>query len=158
MRSRSLFMTVLACIALLAASTAAFAGDAWLGTWKLDVAKSKFSPGPAPKSETLTWKAVGGGVQLTSHVVRADGKEFRGGYTTRYDGKEVPWKGNPDADASIATRTNDYGYINVWKKGGEVVMTATVIVSNDGKTMTISQTGKNAKGETVDNTEVYTKE
>jgi hypothetical protein len=34
-------------------------GEPFAGTWKLDVAKSKYDPGPAPKSQTRTWDASG---------------------------------------------------------------------------------------------------
>jgi hypothetical protein len=63
------------------------------GTWKLNVAKSKFSPGPAPKSLTVKWEAAGQGVRLTSEGVTADGKPMSGGYTANYDGKDYPMVG-----------------------------------------------------------------
>src|SRR5436309_2341352 len=93
-------MVSLACLVVLVSNSAALAKENWLGTWTLNVAASKFSPGPAPKSETLKFEAVKGGTRLTSNTVEADGKTETGQYVTKYDGKEVPWKGNKDADTA----------------------------------------------------------
>jgi hypothetical protein len=111
-----------------------------LGTWELNVAASKFSPGPAPKSQTLKYLAVEGGIKLKSHAVDADGKAKNGEYVSNFDGKDVPWKGNPDADTCNAKRLDDDSYENTWKKDGAV---------------TITQVGKNAAGAAVDNTLVF---
>ena len=46
------FVSISAAVIWLAAGSLLFAADASLGTWKLNVAKSKYSPGPAPKSAT----------------------------------------------------------------------------------------------------------
>jgi len=51
--------------------------DAVIGTWKLNVAKSKYDPGPAPKGSTLTLEVAGDGikvVQTYTRVVSPDGK------------------------------------------------------------------------------------
>jgi len=59
-----------------AAVVAAPAADPVIGTWQLNVAKSKFSPGPAPKSETRTYAATDQGTAMTWKRVGADGKEI----------------------------------------------------------------------------------
>src|SRR5659263_487538 len=66
------------------------------------------------------------------------------------------WK--PNADTAAPKKTDDNGFENVWKKDGKVTITAKAAVSKDGKTLTISQTGKNAKGETVNATSVFEKQ
>ncbi len=128
------------------------AADNWLGTWKLNVAKSKYSPGPAAKSLTVKFEAAGDSIILTSDGVGADGKPTHNTYTSKFDGKEVPWTGNPDADTSSVKRIDANSYENVWKKAGKVTISAKGVVSKDGKTLTITQTGQNAKGETINNT------
>ena len=46
-------------------STGAQAPDPLVGTWKLDVAKSTYKPGPAPKSATVVIEAAGKGIKLS---------------------------------------------------------------------------------------------
>jgi hypothetical protein len=155
MRNRLRAVLLLACFVILVASSVALAANNWLGTWKLDVAASKFSPGPAPKGETLKFEAAEGGIKLTSHIVDAQGKATFGNYVSKFDGQDVPWKGNPDADTASAKRIDDNSYENTWKKGGAVTITAEVVVSPDGKTLNITQTGKDSKGRAVDNALVF---
>ena len=143
---------------LLLSASPTFAADNWLGTWKLDVAKSKYSPGPAPKSQTLTFASSQGSIRLTSDSVDAQGKTIKGGYTSKFDGQDVPWVGNQDADIASPKRIDDNTYENHWKKGGKPTITSRGTVSRDGKMLTIVQTGKDAQGRTVNTTGVYEKQ
>jgi len=88
----------------------------------------------------------------------ADGSVRKGSYTSKFDGKDVPWAGNPDADTAAPLRADANNYTNTWKKGGKTTITAKAVVSADGKTLTVTQTGKNAKGEDVNSTAVYDKQ
>jgi hypothetical protein len=155
---KSLLVVSLAACALVLASSVVLAADNWLGTWKLDAAKSKYSPGPGPKSLTLKWEATPGGVKFSSEGVGPDGKPNHSMYVSKFDGKDVAYEGNPDADTAAPMKVDDNSYTNTWKKGGKPTIMAKVMVSADGKTMTITQTGTNAKGEAVNNTIVYTKQ
>jgi hypothetical protein len=146
------------CSVMILSASMALAADNWIGTWKMNVAKSKYSPGQAPKSLTLKFEATPAGTTLTSDGVNAEGKATHGAYTSKWDGKDVPWEGNPDADMAAPKRINDNSYSNIWKKGGTAAMNAKVVVSADGKTLTVTQTGKNAKGEPVNTTAVYEKQ
>jgi hypothetical protein len=139
----------------LVSASLALAADNWVGTWKLDAAHSKFSPGPAPKSVTLKFDPAPGGIKLTQEMVDADGKTTPGGYAAKFDGKEEPYAGNPDADTSSPKRIDDNTYQNTWKKAGKVTIVAKVVVSADGKTLTVTQTGTNSKGQAVNNVSVY---
>lgn len=129
--------------------------DPVVGTWVLNVAKSKFSPGPAPKSETRTYAMAGNEIKATSTGVDADGKATSATWTVVYDGKERAVTGDPDADTLMLKRvdanTTDY----TEKKAGKVVFTGTRSVSKDGKTLTITTKGTNAKGQKIDNATVY---
>jgi hypothetical protein len=146
------------CGVTLMSASLALAGDNWVGTWKLNVAKSKFSPGPAPKASTLKFDPSPDGIKLTQEMVDAEGKATPGGYTAKFDGKEVPYAGNPDTDSASPTRIDDNTYENTWKKAGKVTIKARVVVSADGKTLTVTQTGTNAEGQVVNNTAVYDKQ
>ncbi len=143
---------------ILLASSAAIAADNWVGTWKLNVAKAKYSPGPAPRSQMLKFETSQGAIKLTTDTVDAQGKATPGAYTSKFDGQEVRWAGNPDADTASPKRIDDNSYQNVWKKGGKVTITSKGVVSRDGKTLTITQTGTDAQGRTVNTIGVYDKE
>jgi hypothetical protein len=158
MRKSLLVRALVVCGVMVFSSSVLLAADNWLGTWKLNVEKSKVSPGPALKSLTLKFEASQGVIKLTSDGVNAEGKATHGTYASKFDGKDVPWEGNPDADTAAPKKIDDITYENVWKKGGKVTITAKAVVSKDGKTLTISQTGKNAKGEAVNTTSVYEKQ
>jgi hypothetical protein len=80
------------------------AADAAIGTWKLNVAKSKFSPGPPPQSATVTYEESGRGVKRTGEAVSADGTKTSFEYTAQYDGKDYPITGNPNADTVALKR------------------------------------------------------
>ena len=157
MRKNLLIVSLAACCAMVLSSSVAMAAENWLGTWKIDLAKSKYSPGPAPKSLTLKWEATPGGIKFTSDGVGADGKPSHSMFLSKFDGKDVPYEGNPDADMAAPMKIDDNSYSNTWKKVGRR-QSAKVVVSADGKTMTITQTGTNAKGEAVNNTIVYNKQ
>ena len=60
--------------AMVAATAFAQATDPLIGTWQLNVAKSKFTPGPTPKSETRTYATSGAEIKASSTEVGADGK------------------------------------------------------------------------------------
>src|SRR5882762_2145581 len=74
-----LFFTFTAAGLLLAQS------DPFVGSWKLDVAKSKFDPGPAPQSQARTWDASG---KVSIEGVNAAGKPMAYGYTIKDDGTD----------------------------------------------------------------------
>ncbi len=158
MQKRLLLLAVTACVAMLISGSMAFAADNWVGTWKLDVARSTYSPGPAPKSQALKFEASPAGIKLTSDGIDAQGKAIHGGYISKFDGQDVPWAGNPDADVASPKRINDNSYENTWKKGGKVTVTAKVVVSADGKTLTVTQTGTDSQGKTVNTIAVFNKQ
>ncbi len=132
------------------------APDPIIGTWDLNVAQSKYSPGPAPKSETRTYVAAGPDVKVTAKGIGSDGKPSSAEWTMSYDGKERPMAGNPDAD-TLSIQGDPYKTNFTLKKAGKVVITGTRTISKDGKTMTLTAKGINAAGQTVDEVEVFEK-
>jgi len=139
---------------------AAFAqSDPQVGIWKLDLAKSKYSPGPGPKSGTTKIEAVGAGTKVSVDQVLADGTARHWEFTANYDGKDSPVTGNnPDADTVARTRLDANTVQTVAKKGGKVTTTQTSAVSSDGKTRTVTTKGVNASGQQVNNVAVYEKQ
>ena len=147
-----------AAIGALALSVAAGAQtDPIVGTWKLDVAKSTYKPGPPPKSATVVIDAAGKGIKVAVDAVTADGP-MKWGYTSARDGKDSPVTGHPTYDAAAVTRTTPSESTIVFKKAGKAVATVKASVSKDGKTMTTTTDGTDAKGQALHNVAHYTKQ
>ena len=125
------------------------------GTWTLNVAKSKFTAGPAIESQTRKYEVSNDQVKQTLDSVDATGKSNHVTFTAHYDGKEYPVTGNPDGDTIAVRRTGKYSAKSVLKKDGKSTLTTLREVSKDGKTLTMTTTGTDAKGEKVDNVLVF---
>jgi hypothetical protein len=135
------------------------AADPTVGTWKLNTAKSKYSPGPAPKSATITYEETADGIKRMGESIDADGNKTSFEYTAKYDGKDYPVSGSDRYDAIALKRLNDHTVESTLKKSGKVVTTARRVVSKkDGKTMTLTITVTNAKGQKMKNLAVYEKQ
>ena len=130
------------------------AQDQGIGTWRLNVSKTTMSPGPKPVSSTVTIEASDGGIkQVTEQSLGLGASKSE--FTARFDGKDYPIRGNPNADVIALKRVDDRSYEVIGKKGGKVTITSRVTLSADGKTRTVVQTGVDAKGQKVINTMVY---
>jgi hypothetical protein len=152
------FVPAFVCLGLSALLAApAFAqSDSQVGVWKLNVAKSNYSPGPVPTSATTTIEAAGRGTKVSVEQSLPDGTRRQYSFTSDYDGKDVPVTGtNPDADTVARTRINAATVKTVAKKGGKMTTTQTSTVSADGKTRTVTTTGTNGNGYAVTNVAVY---
>ena len=135
------------------------AADSFVGTWKLNLAKSKYSPGPPPKSLTVTYEANGDGIKTTVEGVNSEGKPISGHYAASYDGKDNPVTGEGLPYDTIALkRINANTVESTTKKDGKVVVNGKRVLSKDGKVMTMTGKGINAKGEPTNNVAVYDKQ
>src|SRR5438309_1388959 len=110
------------------------ASDPRIGTWKLNGAKSKFSPGPAPQSLTVKVEPSGQGEKVTAEFVNADGTRTTTAYTANFDGKDRPLTGSAVADTVSLKRIDARTTDRTDKKGGKVVQTLKRVVSENGKT------------------------
>jgi hypothetical protein len=155
-------IAVFATVALLVVFTFSLAAedaDVQSGTWKMNPAKSKYNPGPAPKSLTVRIESDANGFKLDSEGVDANGQPFHTHFEAKFDGKDYPAPGLPNgADTVSVKRLNDYTIQSSQKKGGELLVTVTVVVSKDGKTRTSTYEGKDAQGHAVHQVVVYDKE
>jgi hypothetical protein len=129
-----------------------------IGTWKLNVEQSKYSPGPAPQSQTMTIEAAGDGEKATTEGVNAAGTATMTQYTAQYDGKDYPMTGSQNVDTVALKRIEARTLERTDKKGDKVVGTLTRVVSEDGKTMTVTLKGTNAQGQAVNNVIVWEKQ
>jgi hypothetical protein len=131
--------------------------DPLLGTWELNLAKSKITSEPPPKSDTRTFAQDGDAVKFTRRAIDANGKPVSTEYTAKYDGKDHPATGSPDSDTISMKRIDKFTTESTQKKGGKVVWVNKRVVSADGKTLTLTSHSTNAKGETVTNILVFDK-
>lgn len=136
----------------------AFASDSSLGTWKLNMEKSKFTPSSPVKSLTATREASDAGVKVTTTGERADGTPINGSYTAKYDGKEYPVNGAP-YDSIAIKQVNAKTFTTSQRNSGTKYSTTTrAVISKDAKTMTVSVRGTGTDGNPVSYTMVYEKQ
>ena len=148
---------LVASLVVLASQVGFAQGDPLVGTWVLNVAKSKYTPGPPPKEQTTIFEAAGQGLKVTTKGTDSAGKPTGTTYTANYDGKDYPVTGSPDWDMVSLKRINANTVEYTRKRAGKVVQTATAVVSKDGKTRTVTSTGVNAQGQKIHNVGVYDK-
>jgi hypothetical protein len=150
----------IALLAVVGFSTLRAQSNPLVGTWKLNVAKSKYDPGPAPKSLTRTVEAQGNGVKYSFEGVGADGKPIVYGFSVQFDGKDNPISGSipSGADTIAASRTDSNHFVATLKKGDKVIGTSKVTVSADGKVTTVDSTGTTATGAKTHDVQVYDKQ
>jgi hypothetical protein len=142
------------------------ADDARAGTWKLNIAKSKYSPGPPPMGpNTQKIEAVANGYKFVTDGVNAQGQKTHDEFTITLDGKDVhtnpmvDGKPAPNGPGTLSARkVNDSTIELSTKRDGKVLVTIRDTISTDGKTRTGTITGTNAQGQTVNNTVVWEKQ
>jgi hypothetical protein len=156
MRTRLAFGGVVALI-LMGAGILLAQSDPVIGTWKLNLAKSKFTAGAPPKEQTVTLVQAGDQYQVTISGTAPDGTPFSGKYS-------IPMKGGAGKvlagpyDAVSSKRMNDNTLDVSDMKGGKEVMHIHVVVSKDGKTQTGTAKGVDLLGKPVAAVGVYDKE
>ena len=152
----------IAVLSLFVISVAAWADDnPLIGTWKINLAKTKYSAGTPPKNQVIKYQMVGDALKLTADIDNAQG-HVTNSYTAKYDGKDYPFTSTaPDGgggqmvrlkriDASTTQRTT-------WFKGKQIG-SVTEVVSKDGKSLTRTQKGTNPQGQPIDNVQVLDKQ
>ncbi len=158
---KRVFMLIAVAVLAVAGGSSLYAqGNPLVGTWKLNTAKSKFDPGPAPKSMTRTVVAQGDGVKYSFEGVGADGKPVSYGFSVNFDGKDNPIMGSmpAGADTISAKRKDNNSFEATLKKGGKVIGTSKVTVSKDGTVTTVETHGTNAAGVKAHDVQVYEKQ
>jgi hypothetical protein len=138
-----------------------FGADNSLGTWKLNLEKSTYSPGPIPvKSLTTTREAVDRRVKVTTTGERTDGTAISTSYTTNYDGtaSSVPGTGAP-YDTITVKRVNANKFTDDRKKmNGSYHATGRTAISNGGKTMMWTSKGTDSDDKEFTATFVFDKQ
>ena len=127
------------------------------GTWKLNPAKSTYSPGPAPKSMTIVYSPAGFGLKIVVDLVPAQGAPQHWEMTAMYDGADHPVTGNPDADTISIRRISDTKGESTYKRMGKVMAVNVRTLSPDAKTLSIETKGTTADGKPRHDIAVYEK-
>lgn len=146
-------------IAVAASALILSAADPWIGTWKANPAKSKYNPGPGPKSNTATYSADGDWVVLKTESIDADGKATTATNRYKRDGKAYPFNGPLIGKGTISVKAIDDHHADAVLKSesGNTVIVTTAI-SKDGKTRTQTSKGTTADGRKTDNIVVFDKQ
>jgi|SRR5215510_12403434 len=161
MKRRSPAVAVTALIALvgfsLTVAVRAQAPKELFGTWKLNPAKSTYSPGPPPKNMTIVYSPAGFGMRIVVDVVPAQGAPQHWEMKPMYDGADHPVTGNPDADTISIKRISDTKGESTFKKNGKVMAVNVRTLAADGRTLTIESKGTTADGKPRHDIAVYEK-
>ena len=103
-----------------AVALAGDAADPVVGTWKLNVEKSKFSSGTGMKSQTRVYTQGADGITLKVDGVAADGTAVSQECTYKYDGKDYAFKGGPNFDTLTLKQVDAHKVESTQKKAGTV--------------------------------------
>jgi len=153
--SRNMFAAVAATAFVIGMGSAQAGGHAGDGSWKLNVQKSSFDPGPAPQDLMTTFQTQGDTVRWKSERAGMDGKKAVATYEAKYDGKDYPLIGSPTADTVSLRRIDERTTERVNKKGGKPLTTERREVSADGRSYTTIVTGTTADGKPVNTRMVF---
>lgn len=154
---RKHILVVMTAILVLALATVAIAADPHVGTWKLNLAKSKSNSGPPDKNSTATFTVQDNGIKLVNDGVDADGKTYHSEFAGKFDGKDYPATG-ADFDTVALKKIDANTWSEVAKKAGKEIWSGTNAISKDSKTMTHTVKGKDAKGKDYTDISVFDKQ
>jgi len=138
-------------------ATLCLAADGFIGTWKLNEAKSKLAPGTA-KNNTVVYSTMGDQMMVTIDGTDAAGKATHNEWMGKFDGKDYPVTGDSTSDSRSVKKVDDHNLAFAVKKGGKVLFTGTIVLSADGKTRTVTTEGTDAAGKKITATSVYDKQ
>jgi hypothetical protein len=141
------------------AGTLVASDNLFLGTWKLNTTKSKYSPGPAPKEVTVKFEQDGGNIHRVVTGTKSDGSNINEDSSIPWDGKDHLVTKPPEPPITVAVTQVDARTVEVVvKQDGKVTDKVHGVVSKDGKTVKSTDTGVNEKGQKVHNIEVLEKQ
>jgi hypothetical protein len=154
MKVKAIVLTLVLCFVGVARG---YAADAFMGTWMLNEARSKFAPG-SRKNKTVVYEAAGDNVKVSADGTDSDGKPAHNEWTGKFDGKDYPVTGDPTADTRSYKMVNDRTLTLTDKKNGKTTITGRIVVSADGKSRTVTVGGTDPTGKKFHRTAVYDKQ
>jgi len=151
MKTRAIVLSVVVCFIVVAVC---FAQNPFMGTWKLNEAKSKLAPG-APKNNKVVYETEGIDFKVATDGIDCAGNSTHSEWTGKFDGKDYPVKGDPNQDSRSYKRKGIHELDFRVKKGTQVTTTGRIVVSDDGKSRTVTSHGTDAQGKKYASTAVY---
>jgi hypothetical protein len=150
MKNRLLILALSLAATSLTARAADIPPGNFVGTWKVNFAKSKF-PGKPPLVDEATIDPDG---TITINETSADGKSSSWHYKP-VEGQAVPVVGR-DNTTVLVKRVNDHTNEQTWYSNGKVNKSKAVL-SKDGKTTTFTMDGTDKDGKPFHELVVYDK-
>ena len=126
--------------------------------WKLNVGNSTFRLVPAPTSSVMRIETWEDGLKVSADTIDGQRNKLHTETAYKFDGKDYPLTGSPLADTISAKRINERTGESIWKKDGKVVFTVRSVISADSETLSMTRTGKDAQGRTIEDVLVYDKQ
>jgi hypothetical protein len=154
---RKNFVCIGALLLLAAGIVSAVGTDAFMGTWKINEAKSKIIAGTT-KNSTVVYLMVGDNVNVAIDGTDAKGQAYHSDWKGKFDGKDYALTGDPANDMRSYKVIDDHTLLTASKKGGKEISTAHIVLSTDGKTRTVTLSGTDASGAKITSTTVYDKQ
>ena len=148
---------IFAVVLVFASAIVCVAQSPHMGTWKLNEAKSKFPKG-ATKNTMVVYEAAGDQTKVTVDGTDGSGTAIHSEWTGKFDGKPYALTGDSTADMRSYRVVNKRTLSLKNTKAGKVVTTGTIVVSRDGKTRTVTASGKNEQGKWITSTAFYDKQ
>src|SRR5262249_32245181 len=147
MKARVAMLALAICFVGAAVSLAA---DDFIGTWKLNEAKSKLTAG-GPKNTTVVYEAAGDMTKVTVEGVDAEGKAMHNEWTGTFDGKEYAVTGDSTSDMRSYKKINDRTLTFSATKAGKTTLTGRIELSADGKSRTVTTHATDSSGKKITN-------
>ena len=148
---------MIACLGLtLALGAISSATDPEVGTWKANLAKSRYSPADlAPRRAIVTIEPVDNGLKVVVDIVNSVGESLKYDYVVKFDGKDYPVKGDPTRDATAGKKVDEYTLEQVSKKNGQINATNRIVVARDGQSRAQTTNGVDARGRPIHNVVIW---
>ena len=143
---------------LLCLAVGLWAADPWLGTWKLNVAKSKLDPGSPLKSSVTTTEMVGDQMKKTMEPEMTTGEKLKMSWIGKLDGRDYPVQGAPFSRTLAVRVLSPTVREEIYKSDGRRTITARGVLAKDGKSMTWRIRGTNTDGSPATGTFVFEKQ
>jgi hypothetical protein len=144
-------------LTLLGLAASLWAADPFVGTWSLNVAKSKYKTGNPPKQQAITIMEEGDNLDIAITGTAADGSPISARYLIPIAGGKGVVKESPAYDEISTKRIDANTRENTYRKSGQEVLTVRVSVSRNGKSLTAKLKGTDMRGNPVEGTLAFDK-
>ena len=134
------------------------AADPFVGTWKMNPAKTKFKVGTAPKEQSVTITEAGSDFNVKVAGTTADGAKISFSYTVPTAGGTGKFLETSSYDGIVGKRLGPAEREMSYMKGGKAVYTTHSKLSADGNSLSVISKGLAPTGKDVDGTVAYDKQ